>query len=201
MKRTSAMLISASLIMLVSRTAFAMPGAPLSANNNQFMPPSSTECQMSLSSPNVDYGSKSRWQLKEVEGSSQLLTPGKRQVSYSVICPFSQTIKIAVNGESTTGGNFRFGLNDKLRVTMISPQLDGHDVQFMTSTPDGILIDGPFNTLTLQPGQTFILVNGRQPAEGKSFNARIELEPVLSEQSARVATKQNSEANLSLELR
>ncbi|WP_202304990.1 DUF1120 domain-containing protein [Dryocola clanedunensis] len=201
MRITPALLIAGSTFLWLSQAVCAMPSSPRAFEDNQLLPPATEKCQLSVSTPFVDYGNKSRWQLQDVEGNNQLLTPGKRQLSYSVVCTFSQVMRITVQGDSTTGGNFRYGANDKLRVTLSNPQLDGNDVQIMTSTPDGVLIDGPFNTLTLQAGQSFTLVKGHQPVEGKSFSARLELEPVLTERSARVASKQISEANFSLQLR
>ncbi|WP_223271347.1 hypothetical protein, partial [Buttiauxella sp. B2] len=68
------------------------------------------------------------------------------------------------------------------------------------TSQSGGLLSAPGSTLTLLPGAMFSPVTGNTLAQGKVFNARLEIEPVLTDSDARVTRSQSNEANLSFEL-
>lgn len=171
--------------------------------NGHFPPapqmPVDSRCQISTSNSNVDYGLQSRWQMQDVDGSSQAATPGKRQLSVTVVCPFTHDMRIKVMGERNIRGGFRYGTAGELRVRIISAQLDGESVSIALTTSGGAMLGAPQETLALLPNQTFSAVRGNQPAQGKAFNVRLEIEPVLRDQDARVGSRQANESSLSFE--
>ena len=158
-----------------------------------------TRCQLTSSNSNVDYGPQSRWQMQDVEGRSQSVTPGKRQLSVSVVCPFTHEMRLKVMGSGNAHGGFRFGENGEVQVRVIGAQLDGEEVQIAPANPAGTPIGSPQSSLTLSPNETFSAVSGNQPAQGKAFNVRLEIQPVLTDKDARVSSRQANDASLSFE--
>ncbi|KFC76672.1 hypothetical protein [Buttiauxella agrestis] len=165
------------------------------------MPPVDGRCHLSVSNSNVDYGVLSRWQLQQATGVPQALSPGKRLVMVNVMCPYSENMRVTLHGDLSSHGDFRYGNTGRMRVNLFSAQLDGQDVDIALSTPEGVLLKGPVNTLGIMPEQTFTTVLNGQVTQGKALTFRLELEPILTESEARATSRQVSQANLNLELR
>lgn len=163
------------------------------------MPVPDPHCQLSTSNSSVDYGLQSRWQMQDVEGRSQSVTPGKRQLSVTVVCPFTQNMRLKVMGDRTVRGGFRYGEKGELQVRIISAQLDGERVPVALTTSAGALMSAPQEALALLPNQTFSAVKGNHAAQGKAFNVRLEIQPVLTDQDARTSSRQANESSLSFE--
>lgn len=163
-------------------------------------PPADTRCSVSLGSHTVDYGALSRWQLRDSEAGSRHVTFGKRTLMLSVICPSSQPLVLRLNGERSAKGDLRYGERGWLAIRVLEANLDGKSVQVVSSRPDGVIEGAASDSLTLQPGQVFAPgVNG-QVAKGQSFTARVEIEPMLSAEAARVGSLTTSEARFNLQL-
>lgn len=194
MKRFSLALFSALLLSLTAQAD--LPPPVISGADT-----ADTRCSLTLSATHIDYGTLSRGQLQEASGAPQTLTPGKRQLMVSVLCPYTQTLRLTVHGEANPRGDFRYGSSAKMRVKLSSAQLDNQDVQLALSTPDGVLLKGAAGSWDVQPEQTFTPVISGQPAKGKALMLRLELEPVLTESEARISSRETSEASLNLELR
>lgn len=172
--------------------------APFEAGNVPV--PNSEQCNVSLSSGTVDYGSQSFWQMQSVAGNGQSVSPGKRQLVLNVQCPYSQSIRLAARGDRHPNGNFRYGPQGYLKANLVDASLDGQAVQLVQTTPDGVARTSPESNMALQPDQTFApAINGRV-AKGKVFTARLEIEPVIPESDARVSSRSSSESMLTLEL-
>jgi hypothetical protein len=148
----------------------------------------------------VDYGTLSRWQLQDTTGDVGALTPGKRTLMVNVVCPYTQVMRLTLRGVAAANGSLRYGDRGSLRVQLLEAQLDGQSVQFATTTFDGVLNGSPASTLTLQPGQTFAVITTGALAQGRSLTFRLEIEPVLPEEEARVSSRRISETLLTLEL-
>lgn len=167
----------------------------------QMMQPTDDRCSLSTSSSTVDYGIQSRWQLQEVAGNAQALTPGRRQLMLMVMCPYNHSLRLTFHGDANSRGDFQYGRTGGMAVKVLSAQLDSRDVQLALSTPEGVLLKSPVSTLALSPEQTLTPVVNGQSAQGKALTLQIELVPVLSESEARVTRQEASEASLQVELR
>ncbi|WBF46154.1 fimbrial protein [Serratia rubidaea] len=177
---------------LVGAVRAALPDTDLT-------PPPDSRCSLSAGAPVIDYGVQSRWQLQDA-GGPQRVTPGKRSLQLSVVCPYSQTMHLVLRGERAGNGELRYGERGSVALRLLDAQLDGQSVQIAAATPDGVIGGAGQTSLRLQPDSGFTAVQNGRPLKGKSFTARIELEPVMPESDARVSARQVSEANLTLEL-
>lgn len=173
--------------------------AALPAADGGMTPPPDNRCSLSAGAPMIDYGVQSRWQLQDA-GGPQRVTPGKRSLQLNVVCPHSQAMRLMLRGERAGNGELRYGERGSVALRLLDAQLDGQGVQLAATTPDGVLSSGGQDSLRLLPGNGFAVVQNGQLLKGKSFTARIELEPVMPESAARVSARQVSEANLTLEL-
>lgn len=180
----------------VSAAAPIMPSGP-DANPMPTLPPD-TRCNLSVSHPVVDYGIMSRWQLEDVAGGN--VSPGTRSLTVSVICPYTRTMKLRVEGENSEQGGLRYGERGTTHLRLLDAQLDGKAVELRAVTPDGDLTENGGQALTLNAGQRLAPVIQGKLAEGKMLTARLEIQPVLAEGDARVSSQQRSETMLTLTL-
>ncbi|PVZ84275.1 fimbrial protein [Serratia sp. S1B] len=186
------------LILLLSQTTAAIAALP-DASHDIFSPlPVDRQCALSISTPVVDYGSQSRWQLQETAGGNGV-TPGKRMLMLSVICPYSQTMRLALHGNRAANGDLRYGNHGKVTIHLQEAQLDGQNVQLANITPNGTFT-AVRDSLDLQPGSNFGVIQNGQLAKGKNLTVRIELEPEMTKNSVGVSQRQNNEATFTLEL-
>lgn len=181
-------------------SASAMAAAPLGMAILPMPPAVDPRCTLSVSNPAVDYGQVSRWQLEDLAGSSRLLTFGKRSVSVSVSCPYTQTIGLALRGDRASNGDLRYGSRGHTRMHLQGAQLDGKDVAVISSRTDGMASAATSNELALKPGQILAPALEGQPATGKVFIVHLELEPIVPEGEARVSSHQRLESNLRFDL-
>ncbi|UUW17347.1 fimbrial protein [Serratia ureilytica] len=187
-----------ALGLALSQPAEAISALHGTTTDNAILP-IDTRCSVSAGAPVIDYGTQSRWQLQDVAG-GQKVTPGKRMLMVSVVCPHTQTMRLTLRGDRAGNGDLRYGDRGSVSLRLLEAQLDGQNVQVAATTPDGMLSGAPESSLLLQPGNSLVATLNGQPAKGKSFTARIELEPVMPESAARVSARQISESNLTLEL-
>ncbi|GAK27992.1 hypothetical protein [Serratia liquefaciens] len=191
--------IFAALAMGLAISQPAVSAMEASSIEAQSFLPVDTRCSLSTGTPVIDYGIQSRWQLQDVAGGDEV-TPGKRTLMLSVVCPYSQTIRLEMRGDRAANGDLRYGERGRINIRLQDFQLDGQSVQAAFMTPAGAIDSTSESSLLLQPGKVFAAVLNGQLVKGKNFNARVEIEPVLPESAARVASRQISESHLSLEL-
>lgn len=198
MKRFLALLLSG--VMPLGQSVLAAPLRMAGESSHPVELPVDARCTVSFASQVIDYGTQSRWQLQESTAGPHAVTPGKRTLMLSVVCPYNQAIRLTLHGERAVNGDVRYGESGSMTLQLLDAQLDGHRVQIVDTTPEGVIRGPALESLRLQPGQTFApMANGQLPS-GKAFTARIEIEPMLSEAAARVASLQSSEARFRLEV-
>lgn len=161
--------------------------------------PGATNCTLSVSSPVIDYGTQSRWQLQEALG-RQMVTPGKRTFTVSVTCPHKRMLRFIIRGERAANGDLRYGKRGSISMRASEGQLDGHDVQFATGTPDGVLSSPLASSLRIQPQNIFGVAENGRLGRGKSLTFRVEIEPILPESASRVSVRQQHSSEFKLEL-
>lgn len=193
-------LVKALMIWLIaSFGASAKIERPMIQNLNGIPGITDSRCHLSVSNAVIDYGELSRWQLQEV-ANGRALTPGKRTLTFNALCPFSQTMRLMVFGDKASNGELRYGDQGKVLMKISDAQLDGKSVQLSAMTSDNRLTGAAFDAKQLKPGERIAAtVNGRK-AIGKVFSAKIEIIPLMPEGAARVASRQRSEAAMTIEL-
>ena len=161
--------------------------------------PADTRCSLSAGAPVIDYGSQSRGQLQAGDN-PQALSLGKRTLMVNIGCPFPQNMRLALRGAQGVNGDLLHGDRGSVYVLVLDAQVDGQAVLLSRTTPDGVLQGGAETGLRLQPGNNFAATQNGHFVQGKSFTARIEIEPVFPESATRVSARQTSESLLILEL-
>ncbi|MBE4810065.1 MULTISPECIES: fimbrial protein [unclassified Enterobacter cloacae complex] len=192
--------VPAVSLLLFSVCALATPSGSGHFQQAPQIPAVDPRCQISTSTTDIDYGLQSRWQMQDVDGRRQAVTPGKRQLSVTVVCPYTHNMRLKVMGGRTVRGEFRYGASGELQVRVTGAQLDGRDVPVALTSSAGALLGAPQEILTLLPDQTFSAVSGNLPSQGKTFNVRLEIQPVLTDNDARVSSRQANGASVSFEL-
>lgn len=185
------------LLMVVSGLSATEPDHGI---DNSFTPPQmpDTHCTISVSNPFVDYGMMSRWQLQDLP--NRQVTPGMRSTMVNVVCPYSKPIKLLVQGEVNDTGHLRYGERGFTRFRLLDVQLDGNAAELRTLSPDGALAEAASEALPLVSGQRLVTVSSGRMVEGKMLTARLEIQPVLGEEEARVGSMRRSESQLTLTL-
>lgn len=159
--------------------------------------PPQTQCAISVSNNNIQYGQLSRWQLEKASTASNLLTPGKRTVSATISCPVSQIIRVRLRGDATVSESFRYGDKGVLSIRLINAWRDGQ-----AFTPDHIA-SGESRTVTsplprkIRPGD--LLTSGGE-ALVRTLALQFDIEPHLPESAARVSARTESEGRFVLTL-
>ncbi|MXP57132.1 hypothetical protein [Pantoea sp. Taur] len=175
-------------VMLIKPLHAAAPEVP------QQIMPIDPRCSVSVGNSNIDYGRQSRGQL-QYNGSTY--TPGKRVMSLSVVCPFAQPIKMVIQGDRAADGSLRYGDKGRLKVKISDARLDGQPVQ-LSDISDGK--KAPQSELVLKADSRFAASANGLPLSGKSFSARLELEPELSMDAATVSNSTLFESRFSLDM-
>ncbi|WNJ78476.1 fimbrial protein [Cedecea neteri] len=151
-------------------------------------------CTISVGNGTINYGTQTKAQL---QSSGPQLTPGKRTLMLSVACPFAREIRLGVQGDRTGDGSLRYGDLGQLKVRLVDAQLDGQPVALREISTGGQSEEW---NLSLKAGTRFEVSHNSLPLNGKSFSARLEIEPLISETAARVSHLTTSEARLSFDL-
>ncbi len=184
---------------LLVRSVAALAASDASPAIVQPVLPADTQCSLSAGSSVIDYGSQTRGQL-QAAGNSQTLTLGKRMLILSIACPYARNMWLTLRGNVAANGDLLYGARGSVRIRIMDVLIDGHTVQLTSTTSSGVLEGGEASDLRLQPQKGFAATQNGQLVKGKTFNARIEVEPVFPESATRVSTLQRDEASLTLEL-
>lgn len=161
--------------------------------------PIDNRCEMSVSMSNIDYGVNSRGQLQDVAG--QKVSFGKRSLTMSIVCPYSQLMRVVLRGSQRTGDDqLQFGDRGGMSLRVLNAELDGQSTELTSINAEGTLKGASSDNLYLRPDFGMMATRNGQAIQGKSFTARLEVEPVMAEKEARVSAPKVSEANFSLEL-
>jgi len=156
-------------------------------------------CEVSVNMPVIDYGTQSRWQLQDVAG-GQKLTTGKRNFTLNIVCPYAQNMRVVLRGSRSNEGQLRYGDRGSMSLRVLDAQLDGQSVELSSITAEGAVKAGAASSLNLTPDTGMMATRNGQAVKGKTFNARLEVEPMMVEKDARVARPLVSESNFTLEL-
>jgi len=167
---------------------------------NQPSLPVDAGCRLSTGGGMIDYGNQSRWQLQAASSGGNTLTPGKRTITLSVVCPYTQPLRLSMHGDRAANGALRYGYRGSTIVRLFDMQLDGQSVQIMNVTPSGAINGTATDTYLLKPGETVAATLNGRLARGKVLTARLEIEPIMTNEEARVTMGTIKESLLTLEL-
>ncbi len=190
MKRIAA--LSGLLLALVTWLAGAenLPLAP---------PPPDSRCSLSASTTQFDYGIQTRWQLRPIPGTA-LLSPGERALTLTAACPYSQVLRLTLQGETGPDGQLRYGERGQLQVRVTAAQLDGQPVGLTLKQPGNHEATAVTLPITLGPDSELTAGDPGQPRTGRTLSLQLTLTPQLTEQDARVIAQTQSEGGLSFRL-
>jgi hypothetical protein len=163
------------------------------------LPPPDSRCSLSASSTQFDYGMQTRWQLRTVPGTA-LLSPGERALTVTAACPYSQVLRLKLQGEMSPHGRLRYGEQGELRVRVTAAQLDGQPVGLTLGRPgnkDAVAVTLP---VTLEPDSELTAGEPGQLLTGRTLSLQLTLTPLLSEQDTRVITRTQNESGLTFTL-
>ncbi|MFP7606515.1 MULTISPECIES: DUF1120 domain-containing protein [Serratia] len=160
--------------------------------------PAESRCSVSASTDQIDYGRQTRWQLRTTPGTA-LLSPGERPVTIRVACPYRQTLRLKLQGETGPNGRLRYGDRGYLQVRLDSAQIDGHPANLTLSSA------GEAETTVTLPAMmpTNAVLTAGEPGRaeiGRSLSLQISLTPLLTEQDSRVSAQTDSRGALSFVL-
>ncbi|MEW5558772.1 hypothetical protein AB1287_00655 [Enterobacter asburiae] len=155
------------------------------------------ECTVTAGAGVVDFGSRSRGQLGNINGG---MTPGTRTLLVSASCTLPQVMKLRLDGMAR-GGSFNWGGADSiLRVRALRAQLDGEGVQLQRLNNAGVPEGQPSASLFITPGDGLMAVHNGLPVHGKQLSVTLEIVPVLGEKDSRPVQRAYPEASLSITL-
>ncbi|WP_277761042.1 DUF1120 domain-containing protein [Pseudomonas sp. A34-9] len=162
--------------------------------------PIDSRCSLTVGGGVVDYGTLSRWQLQDAQIGQNNVTFGKRTLTLNVACPYTQSMRLMLRGERSAREDFRYGNRGSMIVRLFDAQIDGRSVLIARATSDGVINGDAGDSALLRPGESFAAISSGQLAQGKTFTARLEIEPTLPKSDAQVSTYEVNEANLTIEL-
>jgi hypothetical protein len=160
--------------------------------------PIEKRCEVNVSTPEIDYGIRTSGQLERLTDGKKL-TFGKRYLTLNIFCPFNQVMRVVLRSNRDHEGQFQFGGNSSMRLRVLDAELDGKATQ-LTLIKDGIQKKSASESLELRPDFGMMATRNGEAIKGKIFSARLEVEPVLSEQDTHVSRRQVAEAHVTLEL-
>lgn len=155
------------------------------------------ECKVTAGSGVVDFGSRSRGQLRNTSGG---MTPGTRTLQLSAVCTLPRMMKLRLDGMAR-GNDFSWsGADSILRIRALRAVLDGESVQLQKLNGAGNPEGQPETSLSLTPGDGLMAVRSGLPVYGKQLNVTLEVVPVLGEQDSRPLQRIYPEASLGITL-
>lgn len=192
-------LTQALLVILLLMAGWCVKGR--AAVNTQ-MPPLQPQvdipvCTVAAGGGRVDFGSRSRGQLREVPGG---LTPGTRSLTVSAGCTLARSMKLLISAPAR-GADFSWGGTDSLlRITARQGVLDGTPVQLqrlnMAGSPEGQAAD----EVRLAPGETLVAAYKGLPVQGRQFGVTLDITPVTGERDSRPVQRAYPETSLRVTL-
>ncbi|TDA48291.1 hypothetical protein [Burkholderia pyrrocinia] len=157
-----------------------------------------SRCQLAVGVSHLDFGTLTRAQLQAAGGAN--LTPGTRSVPVSVTCSRPRAIKLAVQGERNTDGQFLHGRYGVLRVRLTGAQLDGRPVALVRISSKGTLVSQPANAVTVAPGDVVSIVEGASSPKGQRLTLALDSEPLLPDAATRVASTDSHETRVTVRI-
>ena len=140
-------------------------------------------CQLSVSRDHFDYGSLRNGHVID---SQRDLSFGTRLAFLTINCVKPTTITVFLRSPQELGNKIAFGKKGHISVHVKNAQLEGNPVLLGPVMTEGQMPALQTWTADLEPGQGFTVMNGRRPAQGKSFSAQLEIEINLPEQETHV---------------
>lgn len=162
-------------------------------------PPPDSRCSLSASTTQFDYGIQTRWQLRTLPGTG-LLSPGERALTLTAACPYSQVLRLMLQGETGPDGQLRYGDRGQLQVRVTAAQLDGQPVGLTMSRPGNREATAVTLPVTLTTDSELTAGEPGQALSGRTLSLQLTLTPQLAEQDAQVIAQTQSEAGLSFRL-
>jgi hypothetical protein len=143
-----------------------------------------TNCEVALSSAQIDYGRLSRATMVATANGELVLPP--RTITLTISCRQPQDMTVLFKGLAADTRTFRFTDRGRFSLRLHDALLDGGVVDLGQLEGGG---GGPLRTaasLPWLPGQGLTPVKNGKSAIGRSFTAQIDIEARVDEQATRV---------------
>lgn len=139
------------------------------------------DCQMFLSSTQLDYGRLYRAALQDQGGSGPLLLLGRKSFTLNVNCqvPTRLSLRFIAPGDGLE--YFRFAGNGRMRIAMSQVTLDGQSAG-LAVTREGAAADEHL----FLPGQPLFVTQGAGVVAGSRFSAQVDVDTWVADEATRV---------------
>lgn len=154
-----------------------------------------SECQLSLSRPEVNYG---KVHEKDFSGQhKRWKTLHEREVRLTAVC--DEPAKMAIFGQgSANDGGFRMASDSLMLVKVTEASLDGKPVLLSKTHDHSVFLpEGSASDKKLwRDNEGMVPMSGSSVAEGKAFSMVLTILPALSTRDTEVRDKTTLESNL-----
>lgn len=157
-------------------------------------------CDMKLSTPDIEYGQLSRADLDMQEIRVGTVSLGQRMATLTVVCERPTTMVLAVSGQQVNAEMFGFASQGHLGITIGNAQLDGRAVGLARSGLPDQLAQGGAPSLTFLPGESVSAVADGAQAIGQRLTAQITVDARVPPSELRVRAKTELRADVLLKL-
>lgn len=140
---------------------------------------SASECRLSVSQPQIDYGLLRPVTTPEPRG----IFLGKRMVRLNVVCSEATVIALRFQGVPADAQGFRFGREGRFDLTLLQPLLDGQAIELAP------MHNRAERSGQLRPDQALVVLKAGQPASGRVFSAQVQVDTYLSSATPPVRDK------------
>jgi len=131
---------------------------------------SASECHLSLSRPQIDYGPL----RVDTQPGPHGVSIGRRTVRLSVVCPEAAVIALRFRGAPADAQGFSFGHHGRFDLSLRQALLDGQAVE-LVSMHNRTERDGQ-----LRPGGVLVPLRAGQPIAGRVFSAQVQVDTYLA---------------------
>ncbi|CAB3743333.1 hypothetical protein LMG3441_05979 [Achromobacter kerstersii] len=145
----------------------------------------SAECRLSVSNPEIDYGTLYRSELL-AQGRSSMLSLSKRELSLTAICDGETPFALRFLGDAVGPNSYRFAVNGSFTIRLSNATVDGSPVELAHASVTGGTQSSPSVSAVLAPGSVISPVSLGQAATGKVFAVQVEFDTSIDEPATRV---------------
>ena len=140
---------------------------------------SASECRLSVSQPQIDYGLLRPGTTPEPRG----IFLGKRMVRLNVVCSEPTLIALRFQGVPADAQGFRFGRAGRFDLTLQQPLLDGQAIELAP------MHNRAERSAQLRPDQALVVLKAGQSVRGRVFSAQVQVDTYLSSAAPPVRDK------------
>jgi len=157
------------------------------------------QCQVSLSSPNVDYGNMRSDDV--INKQNQWSELNERTIQMNAVCDSAEKMAVFINGTSIDKG-FRFSGNSVMSIEASGATLDGKPVHLgLTETHAPFIVsEVQSDKVLLVNNRGLIPLDGAAPGYGQQFSVTLTLRPQVNVKDTFVRDKTTLESDITFKV-